>query len=141
MASWPQEIKKPHVYGNFKSRGPKERHRNSERFKTRPGMSDDHLAMIRQLHCCVCDRAAPSDPHHIKAGTGERGTGLRSTDRWAVPMCRTHHDEVERIGSRNERQWFLDRHVDPHELTQALWASTGDLARMRNVLATQRGWR
>lgn len=138
MGDWPQQLVKPHVYGNFKRRGAREKHRNSERFRERPGMSDDHLALIRQMPCCVCERAAPSDPHHLKSHTGERGIGLRSTDKWAVPMCRADHDEVERAGTRNERQWFLDHGVDAHELAQALWACTGDLARMVNVLATHR---
>ena len=73
MGDWPQQLSKPHVYGNFKSRGPKARRRNSERFKSRPGMSEDHLALIRQLPCCVCSRQSPSDPHHLKSHTGERG--------------------------------------------------------------------
>lgn len=135
MADWPQELAKPRVLGNFKHRGARERHRNSERYKDRAGMSGSHLSMIRQLPCSVCGRGAPSDPHHLKSGTGERGAGLRSTDKWAVPLCRTDHDEVERIGTRNERQWFLDRGTDPHELAQGLWANTGDLSRMMAVVA------
>jgi len=133
VSDWPQEIAKPRVLANFKNRGARERHSNSERYKDRAGMSDAHLALVRQLPCCVCSRDAPSDPHHLKSGTGERGAGLRSTDKWAVPLCRNDHDEVERIGTKNERQWFLDRGVDPHELAQGLWASP-DLSRMQAVM-------
>lgn len=141
MSDRPQEIRKPHVYGNFKIRGPREKHKNSQRHKQRPGMSEAHVEMIRKLPCCVTLKTPGGEIHHLKSGTGERGAGLRSTDKWGVPMCHDAHMEVEAAGTRNERQWFLDRGIDPHELAQALWAATGDLARMVNVLMTQRGLR
>jgi len=138
MNDWPQELRKPRVLGNFRERGPKKPHKNSERVKERPGMSEAHLALIRQMPCCVTLRMPGGDPHHLKSGTGERGAGLRSTDKWAVPMARLAHDEVERVGTQNERAWFLERGVDPHELAQALWNATGDLARMVKILLAHR---
>lgn len=75
------------------------------------------------------------DPHHLKAGTNERGAGMRSTDRWAVPLCRTHHDEIERAGSRNEtaifRSWGID---DALQLASDLWKSTGDISKMIHII-------
>lgn len=138
MSDWPQELRKPKVYGNFKIRGPREKHRNSQRFKKRPGMSEAHAALIRQMPCCVTLKVPCGEIHHLKSGTGERGAGLRSTDKWGVPMCHDAHMEVENAGTRKERAWFLERGIDPHELAQALWANTGDLARMVNVLMTHR---
>lgn len=128
------EISKPRVFGNFKDRGAKAPHRNSERHKDRPGMDPAHLALVRLLPCCVCRLKPPVDPHHLKSGTGERGMGLRSTDKWAVPLCRAHHDDVERVGAKNEREWFLQFGIDPHTLARGLWASSGDIKKMATVI-------
>lgn len=105
----------------------------------RPGMSEKHLECIRQMPCCVTLRVPAGECHHLK-GTGERGMGLRSTDRWAVPLSHDKHMELERIGSRNEVRWFQEHGIeDPHELAAALWANTGDLPRMIAVLMAHRG--
>lgn len=104
--------------------------------KKRPGMSEKHLTFIRRLPCCASGQAAPSDPHHLKQGLeNERGVGRRSTDRWAVPLSRKMHDQLEALGSRREREWFLQHGIeDPLELANALWNNTGDLERMKAVL-------
>lgn len=79
----------------------------------RPGMSPAHLRLIRQLPCCVTGRPGPNDPHHIKSGGAkdERGTSLKATDKWAVPLSREAHEAVERVGSRKEEAWFRDRGI------------------------------
>lgn len=107
----------------------------------REGNCKKHLALIRKLPCCVTGKKAPNDPHHLKEGLAhERGLGRRSTDRWAVPLSREKHDEVERIGSRNEQAWFQKHGIaDSLELAAALWRNTGDLERMRKVLAAHVG--
>lgn len=140
MNDWPQELRKERVYGNFKPPR-RERMKKKERAADkRPGMSEAHLSLIRKMPCCVTLRVPAGEAHHLKAGTGERGMGLRSTDRWAVPVCRSVHDEIERIGSRNEVSWFRDHGIeDPIELAAALWANTGDLPRMIAVLMAHRG--
>lgn len=130
-----QEIKREVVFCNFR---PSKR----ERMKNRPsaaekreGMSEAHLRLIRQLPCCVCGKPGPSDPHHLKANLShERGVGRRATDKWAVPMCRMHHDEVEAAGSRKETSWFAYFGIDPLELASALWNGTGDRDRMFRIL-------
>ena len=98
-------------------------------------MSDAHLSQIRQLPCARCGSVPPSDPHHLKSLLSqERGMGQRATDRWTVPRCRLHHDELERLGSRHELGWFRDFGVDPHDLAIGLWNVSGDLDRMQRVL-------
>lgn len=106
----------------------------------RPGMSPAHLRLIRQLPCCVTGLPGPNDPHHLKAGlVHERGVGRKATDRWAVPLCREKHEEVERVGSRNEWAWFKKHGIeDPLELAAALWRNTGDLDRMVRVIEAHR---
>jgi hypothetical protein len=136
------QIIKPKVYGNFKPS--KSERLAAKRAKKpaaarRPGMSDDHLACIRKLPCCACLTMPAGEAHHLKAGTNERGAGMRSTDRWAVPLCRTHHEEIERIGSRNEPSKFAEWRIgDALNLASDLWNSTGDASRMTKILLAHR---
>ncbi len=91
----------------------------------RPGMSPTHLKRVRRLPCCVCRRPGPSEAHHLKqTGAGERGMGLKSTDRWAVPMCNADHFLIENAGSKNEVEWFHERGVDVLGLANGLWDRT-----------------
>jgi hypothetical protein len=133
----PQEINKGHVYGNFRQRNPGKKRKNSKTYEDRPGMSEDHLACIRKMPCCVSLRMPGGEAHHLKSAGG-RGMGLRSEDRWALPMAHDEHMELERIGSRNEEAWFRERGVDPLILAADLWKATGDVARMTEVLIGHR---
>lgn len=133
------EIARPRILANFKRRSVKQPHRNSHWRDERPGMSRAHLEAVRQCPCCVCDKMQVIEAHHLKQGTGERGMAVRSTDRWTVPLCRGHHDDVERIGAKNEREWFRQFGLDPHTLARDLWQSTGDVNRMRRIVAAHRG--
>jgi hypothetical protein len=136
------EIYKEKVYGDFRvrrSKQPKEPSSRSER----PGNSEHHLFLIRQMPCSVCLVSRPTaiiDPHHLRGGeaAAERGVGMRASDKWAVPLCRMHHDALHRISSRREKQWFYDGGIDPYDLAVALWVSTGDIDRMNLILLTQR---
>jgi hypothetical protein len=125
---------RPKVLGNFRERVPK-KHENSDKIATRLGMSPEHLALIRQLPCCMCRKLGPNDPHHLKSGlSDERGGSIRATDRRAVPLCRFDHDTIERAGTRNERSTFAKFGIDPHLLATDLWTNTGDLEKMKRVL-------
>lgn len=129
----------PHMLGNFKDKKAKLRRNQPPRRAERPGMSDAHLSLIRQLPCTRCGSSSLSDPHHLKSLLSqERGMGLKATDRWTVPLCRAHHDELERLGSRREIGWFSSFGVDPHDLAMCLWNVSGDLDRMRKVLQAHR---
>lgn len=102
----------------------------------RPGMSPSHLKRVRRLPCCVCCASNPSQVHHIKrTGTNERGMGLTTTDRWGIPMCWRHHDEVERAGSDNEIAWFEERGVDALALANGLWDGTLDMSLMEDAFS------
>lgn len=119
---------------------PKPRKRGYWRFE-REGMSDKHLALIRQLPCTCCPSTRQIEAHHLKslAAGKERGTGLKATDRWAVPLCKwQHHADIERLGSRREVEWFAQFGIDPHALATALWNATGNLDKMRKVLAAHK---
>lgn len=132
------QVPREKVFGNFRQRGAKKPHKNSERYKRRPGMSEEHCALIRQCPCAGCGRKPAGTIHHLKSGTGERGAGLRSTDKWGVPACIHCHETIERAGTRQEVATFASWGIDPHVLAQDLWAATGDLARMTKIVLAHR---
>jgi hypothetical protein len=126
------EIGKDRVLANFKSRSKPEKRQSKWRDK-RPGMSVSHCELVRLCPCVVCLIVPAGTVHHLK-DTGERGIGVRSTDRWGVPLCPLCHEQIESVGSRNETAHFLAVwKVDPHSLARSLWASTGDLAQMTRI--------
>ena len=134
------EIYREQVIGNFKpKRAERLRAKKSpaDKRKKLPGNSEQHLAAIRTLPCVIpgcmiCD----CDPHHLKSGpaSSERGMGQKATDRWAVPLCRRHHDEVEPLSSRAELAWFEKHGVEPLELAAALWMVSPDRASMARIV-------
>lgn len=138
------EVPREKVIGNFKpsiSKKMKEKKEKVRASDERPGMSPEHLSCIRKLPCCVCWKTPGGEAHHIKdTPDKERGMGLRSTDRWAAPLCHEHHIHgVELAGTRNERKWFSDRGIDALALSQALWKSTGDIPKMTKIVIAAKG--
>ena len=114
-------------------------------FKTKPRKSrfrakrDDtaYRARLRQLPCVICNVPPPNTVHHLKA-TGERGMGMRSPDRFGLPMCWWPHGEnchgrLEAVGSKNELAWFAERGIDALNLCETLWAARDSLVAMQNV--------
>jgi len=63
------------------------------------GQSDDYLDYIRSLPCRICD-TNPVDPHHTETG----GVGMKGSDFTAIPLCRTHHDELHSGGVKTFQQ-------------------------------------
>lgn len=130
--SWPQEMPREVKLANFrdplwKAKQPK------SKIKTRPGMSERHLGLLRRLPCVITGRVPAAEVHHLKSVPG-RGVGMKAVDKWALPLSRQPHDEVERIGSRNERAWFLSRGIDPHALATALWNASGNIEQMWDIV-------
>lgn len=131
------EIYREKQLANFRDRFPK---KEKSFHEEREGMDSKHCALLRLMPCCVSLVQPAGTVHHLKSGPAmkERGVGMRATDRWGIPMTWEMHQEIERIGSRKERQWFLDRGVDPHDLAVSLWNGTGDLERMTKILVAHR---
>jgi hypothetical protein len=90
----------------------------------RPGDSPKHLAWIRTLPCAVCD-VLGVDPHHLKRGVDNmpKGMGRTHVDRWAIPLCRKHHNAVE-PGSDEEN--LMKFGIDGRALANALWRESGN---------------
>lgn len=84
-----------------------------------------YLAYVRTLPCLICGRHGPSDAAHIRSAAphyGKRYTGKaeKPDDKWALPLCRRHHEEQHRT---NELGWWAGKGIaDPFALCVALYA-------------------
>lgn len=130
------EIPRERRIGNFRpTRGLKPKHQNSRWRDDRDGMSEKHLAAVRKCPCAACLKVPAGTVHHLKSGTGERGMSVRSTDKWGVPLCMVHHEEIERAGTRNEVRTFQAWGIaDVHALALALWGAACDAPKMTRIV-------
>lgn len=76
-----------------------------------------HLRFVAAQPCLLCGRS-PSDPHHIRFAQ-PRALGLKVSDEYTVPLCRTHHGELHTRG--DERAWWESVHLDPLPIANHLW--------------------
>lgn len=68
-----------------------------------------HRAWVRRHHCCVpgCTSRA-IECAHVRTGT-DGGLALKPSDRWAISLCRDHHQEQHRIGEQAfERRYGIN---------------------------------
>lgn len=91
----------------------------------RPGDSRAHLAWLKTLSCVICGIRA-DDPHHLLGNLDglPKGMGRKNEDRWAVPVCRRHHDAAHAAG--DDEAWFTGQGIDARALAAGLWRVTGD---------------
>ena len=80
----------------------------------------DHLRFVMQQPCVLCGRK-PSDAHHIRF-VQPRALGRKSSDEFAVPLCRSHHRAVHRAG--DEKAWWKQAGIDPIKVARKLWKHT-----------------
>jgi hypothetical protein len=79
-----------------------------------------HLRFVASKACLVCGRE-PSDPHHLRFAQ-PRALGMKVSDEFTVPLCRTHHRQLHQVG--DERAWWKQRHIDPLEIAKSLWSES-----------------
>ena len=77
----------------------------------------EHLRFVAQQPCLMCGRT-PSDAHHIRFAQ-PRALGRKASDEFAVPLCRSHHRAVHRVG--NEQGWWKQAGIDPVKVARNLW--------------------
>lgn len=108
------------------------RYQRNNQKPERDGMSASYLANIRQCCCLICggDWFGSTDPHHLMR-SGEHAAGRRSSDRWAVPLCRIHHNALHADG--NEDAWFAKHNIDGRAIAKALWSKRDDLEAMQRI--------
>jgi hypothetical protein len=80
----------------------------------------EHLRFVAQQACLVCARK-PSDSHHLQF-VQPRALGRKSSDEFAVPLCRIHHRAVHLAG--DERAWWKSVGIDPVKIARKLWKDT-----------------
>jgi hypothetical protein len=76
-----------------------------------------HLKFVASQPCLVCGRQ-PSDSHHLRFAQ-PRAIGLKVSDEFTVPLCRTHHRQLHQAS--DERVWWNDRQINVLELARGLW--------------------
>jgi hypothetical protein len=79
-----------------------------------------HLKFVAAQPCLICGRS-PADAHHLRF-TQPRAMGLKVSDEFTVPLCRTHHRDVHSFG--DEVAWWQRRAIDPLATSRVLWVST-----------------
>src|SRR4029077_2258046 len=80
----------------------------------------EHLRYVAQQACLICGRKQ-SDAHHLRF-TQPRALGRKVSDEFAVPLCRTHHRAVHRVG--DEPGWWRRAGVDPLKVAREFWRQT-----------------
>lgn len=78
-----------------------------------------HLRFVASQPCLVCGRQ-PSDPHHLKF-VQPRALGLKVSDEFTVPLCRSHHRQLHQVG--NELAWWQSSNlnINPLDAAKELW--------------------
>lgn len=104
--------------------------------RDRDGNDEAYLRLIRQLPSCISGEW-PVEAHHLRC-TGERGVGMKSTDRWAIPLTTEEHRDVHRVGTKKEQAWFRERGIECLDLAGALWSNKHSLEAMMAVLQAHR---
>jgi hypothetical protein len=79
-----------------------------------------HLKFVASHPCLVCGRS-PADAHHLQFAQS-RGMGLKVSDEFTVPLCRTHHRDNHRFG--DEQAWWDRQKIEPVGTARELWVLT-----------------
>ena len=80
----------------------------------------EHLRYVTLQPCLVCARK-PADAHHLRF-VQPRALGRKTSDEFAVPLCRIHHRAAHRAG--DERAWWKIAGIDPLKIARKLWRDT-----------------
>jgi hypothetical protein len=100
-----------------------------------------HLGFVAQLPCLVSGTPGPSECAHIRFGDavhGKPATGMQEKpgDMWVVPLCAELHrlnDDAQH--NFNERAWWQGHGIDPLTVASELYACSGNLSAMEDVIA------
>ncbi len=77
----------------------------------------EHLKFVASQPCLLCGRQ-PCDAHHLRFAQ-PRATGMKVSDEFTVPLCRTHHRQLHDAG--NELAWWEDLEINALEIARGLW--------------------
>ena len=88
--------------------------------KTRRRRDRRHREFVAAQGCLICGRQ-PSDAHHLRFAQ-PRGLGIKVSDEFTVPLCRSHHRDLHRTG--NEIRWWAQFGIQPMSIAYKLWTTT-----------------
>jgi hypothetical protein len=80
----------------------------------------EHLKFVARQPCLVCGRQ-PADAHHLRFAQ-PRALGLKVSDEFTVPLCRTHHRNLHQTGY--ELAWWEKVRIEPLPLARKLWETS-----------------
>lgn len=129
----PERLDKPKGVGGIgqpKAKGKK-------RHKIRPGDDRDHVKNVKLLPSIISGKPAPNDPHHLKriGADNKRGMSVTNEDRWALPLTRAEHDDVEHPPGGDDVAYLMDRWgIDAKAICEALWRNRGNLPAMHRII-------
>ena len=75
-----------------------------------------HLKYVASQPCLICGKQ-PSDPHHLRFAQ-PRAIGLKVSDEFTVPLCRSHHRNLHQ--SSNELRWWENFRIEPMPIARKL---------------------
>ncbi len=80
----------------------------------------NHLKYVASHPCLVCGRQ-PADPHHLRFAQ-PRAIGMKVSDEFTVPLCRSHHRNLHQAG--NELRWWDNFRIEPLPIARKFWEET-----------------
>jgi hypothetical protein len=80
----------------------------------------NHLKFVASHPCVICGRQ-PADPHHVRFAQ-PRAIGMKVSDEFTVPLCRSHHRNLHQAG--NEVRWWENFRIEPLPIARKLWEET-----------------
>ena len=86
--------------------------------------SKDHLAFVRQLPCCTCERTPPNEAAHLRNET-DGSTARKPSDRFTVPLCGDWYNHLGCHGMQHkmgEGSFWSMYCGDPLDLAAKLWS-------------------
>ena len=99
------------------------------------GKDDGYLALVRECPCLECAQDPAGEAAHLRLSSGAHGKkggmAKKPDDRWALPLCREHHERQHRVG---ERQYWYELGINPFLAAERLYAKRSDLVAMRAVV-------
>ena len=87
--------------------------------------SQRHLRFVAARPCIICATNVDVHAHHIKMPDGRilkpmaSNIGMKSDDRYTLPLCRRHHEELHATG---EKKFWGCFHVDATLLALCLYS-------------------
>ena len=105
---------------------------------------EDHLKWLRGLPCLTCGNNIESEAAHIRysdsrAAKYSPGMAEKSDDCFVVPLCHRCHRGPGGQHTTNEREWWLEKRIDPIQTAAFLYCASGDQERGEKIIQEARG--